>query len=218
LAGGAVRQKVYWKPERALPRAGESRLDRGACVRQYHDLLADAVRLQLMADVPCGIFLSGGIDSIAVAYFASLHGAIHTFSVLSQSTLTNGDAPTAHAAARAFALPNHMVHFDWRKLDISPSLWRTILWKVEMPIAGAEQFYKYLLHAHARAQVPGLKVMLLGTGSDEFNGGYSKAAFNSLKDPSWHNFERTLKQYERDSFLQKSGAWNTYANMQCGDQ
>src|SRR3954452_17451960 len=79
-----------------------------------------------------------------VSYFASKHSALHTFSVLSQSTLTNGDAPTAHRAARTFQLPNHMVLFDWRKLDVSPSLWRTILWKVETPIAGAEQFYKYL--------------------------------------------------------------------------
>ncbi len=170
-----------------------------------------------MADVPCGVFLSGGIDSVAVAYFASKHETLHTFSVLSQSTLTNGDAPTAHAAAKAFGLPNHMVLFDWRTLDVSPSLWRTILWKVETPIAGAEQFYKYLLHTHARERVPGLKVMLLGSGSDEFNGGYSKAVFNSVKDPSWHTFELTLEAYERESLLQQSGAWNAYANVRIGE-
>ncbi len=211
LKTGAVRQHAYWRPDR---NQGEAGLDHDTYVRRYHDLLADAVRLQLMSDVPSGIFLSGGIDSIAVAYFASLSGSTHTFSVLSQSTLTNGDAPNAHAASKAFGLPNHMVHFDWRKLDISPSLWRTILWKVEMPIAGAEQFYKYLLHAHARSEVSGLKVMLLGTGSDEFNGGYSKTGFNSVKDPSWQNFERALQRYERESLLRRSGAWNSYATMQ----
>lgn len=213
LKTGAVGQHAYWRPDRQ----GEGDDDRAGYVRRYQELLADAVQLQLMADVPSGIFLSGGIDSIAVAYFASLHGAPHTFSVLSQSTLTNGDAPNAHAAAKAFGLPGHMVHFDWRSLDISPSLWRTIVWKVEMPIAGAEQFYKYLLHAHAREQVNGLKVMLLGSGSDEFNGGYSKTGFNSAKDPSWQNFERTLKCHERESFLRKSGAWSSYASLQFGD-
>ncbi len=208
LSTGAMREQIYWDPAPSLVPAAGGDLDRQAYIRSYRDLLDDAVRLQLMADVPCGVFLSGGIDSLAVAHFASKHEALHTFSVLSQSTLTNGDAPTAHAAAKAFGLPNHMVLFDWRRLDLSPSLWRTILWKVETPIAGAEQFYKYLLHAHARERVPGLKVMLLGTGSDEFNGGYSKVAFNSAKDPSWHTFEQTLETYERESLLQQSGAWS----------
>ena len=94
-----------------------------------------------------------------------------------------------------------MVLFDWRKHDISPSLWRTILWMVETPIAGAEQFYKYLLHAHARERVPGFKVMLLGSGSDEFNGGYSRLVFNTTEGPSWHNFEQVLEAYERQSLL-----------------
>jgi asparagine synthase (glutamine-hydrolysing) len=217
LSTGALREQVYWDPAPSAIRATGGDLDRKAYIRCYRDLLDDAVRLQLMADVPCGIFLSGGIDSLAVAYFASKHETLDTFSVLSQSTLTNGDAPTAHAAAKAFGLPNHMLLFDWRKLDINPSLWRTILWKVETPIAGAEQFYKYLLHAFARERIPGLKVMLLGTGSDEFNGGYSKAVYNSAKDPSWHAFEQNLETYERESLLQQSGAWNAYANVKVGE-
>src|SRR5215470_9835166 len=111
-----------------------------------------------------------------------------------------------------------MVFFDWRRLDISPSLWRTILWKVETPIAGAEQFYKYLLHAFARARVPGLKVMLLGSGSDEFNGGYSRSVFNLTKDASWQMFEQVLKNYERESLLQLSGGWNAYCNVRIGEE
>jgi asparagine synthase (glutamine-hydrolysing) len=216
LNTGASREQVYWDPEPSAIQATVGDFDREAYVRCYRDLLDDAVRLQLMADVPCGIFLSGGIDSLAVAYFASKHKSLHTFSVLSQSTLTNGDAPTAHAAAKSFQLPNHMVLFDWRLLDVSASLWRTILWKVETPIAGAEQFYKYLLHAHARERVPGLKVMLLGSGSDEFNGGYSKAVFNSVDNPSWQTFGEILETYERESLLQQSGAWNAYAKMRIG--
>jgi len=216
LNTGTSREQVYWDPAPSAIQTTGGDLDRQAYIRGYRDLLDDAVRLQLMADVPCGVFLSGGIDSVAVAYFASKHKALHTFSVLSQSTLTNGDAPTAHAAAKSFQLPNHMVLFDWRKLNVSSSLWRTILWKVETPIAGAEQFYKYLLHAHARERVPGLKVMLLGSGSDEFNGGWSKAVFNSVTHPSWHTFEQILETYERESLLQLSGAWNTYANVRIG--
>jgi asparagine synthase (glutamine-hydrolysing) len=86
-----------------------------------------------------------------------------------------------------------------------------------MPIAGAEQFYKYLLHASARERFPGLKVMLLGSGSDEFNGGYSKSVFNSQEQPSWHTFEQILGNHERASLLQQSGAWNAYANVGTGE-
>ena len=218
LETGALREQVYWDPSSAAEAAREAVLDRSTYVRRYNELLHDAVRGQLMADVDCGIFLSGGIDSVAVACFASKYKQIPTFSVLSQSTITNGDAPSAHAAAKAFNLPNHMVLFDWRKLDVAPSLWRTILWKVETPIAGAEQFYKYLLHASARQSVPGLKVMLLGSGSDEFNGGYSKAVFNSPEDPSWRTFERVLEEHERSSLLQQSGLWNGYANVMMGGE
>ena len=218
LATGASREEVYWDPAPASFKGAGGTLDREVYIHRYRDLLDEAVRLQLMADVPCGVFLSGGIDSVAVAYFASQCKALHTFSVLSQSTLTNGDARSAHAAAKSFRLPNHMVLYDWRKLDVPPSLWRTILWKVETPIAGAEQFYKYLLHSFARARVPELKVMLLGSGSDEFNGGYSKSGFNSLEDPSWHRFEQVLKGYERESLLQQSGAWNAYANVRVNEE
>src|SRR5262249_42583077 len=161
-------------------------------IRRYRDLLEDAVRLQLMGDVPCGLFLSGGMNSLAVAYFASKHEAPHGFSMLSDATLINGDAATAHAAAESLQLPNHMVLFDSRALDVTPSLWRSFLWTAEMPIAGTEQLYKYLLHAYARERVPGLKVVLLGTGGGEFNGGHSKAVFNSVDAPSWRTFEQIL--------------------------
>ena len=181
---------------------------------EYRELLQDSVEMQLMADVECGVFLSGGIDSVAVAHFAARHKAVHAFSVLSQSTLGNGDAPSAYAAAKSLGVPIHMVLFDWRKLDLDPALWRTILWKVETPIADAEQYYKYLLHAFARARIPGLKVMLLGSGSDEFNGGYSRSFFNSIHDPSWRKFEKVLEGYERQSLLQLSGAWNRHATLQ----
>ena len=218
LNSGAIREQSYWDPAAAAVQASTGELDRQSCVQRYCDLLEDAVRLQLMADVPCGVFLSGGINSLAVAYFASQHKNLHAFSVLSQSTLANGDAPAADAGARSFKLPHHMVLLDWRELDLSPSLWRAILWKLETPIAGAEQFYKHLLYVHAQRRIPGLKIMLLGTGSDEFNGGYSKGAFNTADDPSWHKFERILEGYERDSLLQQSSAWNAYANISVGDR
>jgi len=217
LMTGVAREQVYWDASAAATQRDDGAIGREEYIRRYRDLLAESVQLQLMADVECGIFLSGGIDSVAVSALASRHQALHSFSVLSQSTLTNGDAAAAHAASNSFDLPNHMMLYDWRAADIDPSLWRTILWAVEMPMAGAEQFYKYLLHASARERIPGLKVMLLGSGSDEFNGGYSKAVFNSEQDPSWRTFEQVLGSHERNSLLQQSGAWSCYAQVKVGE-
>ena len=214
LSTGTAREHVYWDPTSASIGAD---VDRKKYINAYHELLRDSVEKQLMADVECGVFLSGGIDSISVAHFAAKHRAVHAFSVLSQSTLGNGDAPTAHAAAKSMGIPLHMARFDWRKLDVDPALWRTMLWMVETPIADAEQYYKYLLHAFARARVPGLKVMLLGSGSDEFNGGYTKSFYNSLRDPTWRKFEKIMEGYERESLLRWSGAWNKYATLQVDD-
>ena len=211
LSTGTLREHGYWD---AAPASLGTDIDREKFINDYHELLRDSVEMQLMADVECGVFLSGGIDSVAVAHFAAKHKAVHAFSVLSQSTLGNGDAPSAHAAAKSMGIPIHMALFDWRKLDVDPALWRSMLWMVETPIADAEQYYKYLLHAFARARVPGLKVMLLGSGSDEFNGGYTKSFYNSLRDPSWRKFERIMEGYERESLLRRSGAWNKYATLQ----
>ncbi|WP_442756448.1 asparagine synthase (glutamine-hydrolyzing) [Methylocystis sp. JAN1] len=217
LASGAQKARSYWDP-RSIRRDAEPAQDESVYIRRYRELLDDAVKMQLMADVECGIFLSGGIDSLAVARLASRHKAIHAFTVLSQSTITNGDAPTACAAAKFFGLPSHMVLYDWRELDLDPSLWRKIIRQVETPIAGAEQFYKFLLHAHARKRVPNLKVMLLGSGSDEFNGGYSKSAFNTPDGPSWAEFEKNLRYRDRESLLHRSGDWSAYANASLDDE
>ncbi|BDV40865.1 asparagine synthetase [glutamine-hydrolyzing] 2 [Methylocystis bryophila] len=216
LSTGRRREHVYWDAASACDRRPEADLDRERYVSDYRELLQDSVEMQLMADVECGVFLSGGIDSVAVAHFAAKHKAVHAFSVLSQSTLGNGDAPSAYAAAQSLGIPIHMALFDWRKLDVDPALWRTMLWMVETPIADAEQYYKYLLHAFARARVPGLKVMLLGSGSDEFNGGYTRSFYNAVHDPSWRKFEQILEGYERESLLRRSGAWNKYAILQAG--
>jgi asparagine synthase (glutamine-hydrolysing) len=181
IGQGRVEEHVYWDPRKNAPdiRSEDP-------VRLYRRHLERAVGMQLMSDVEYGLFLSGGIDSVSIARLASKAGSFHTFTVLSQSTFGNGDAESAHAAARAFDLPNHQVLFDFRSLDLTPAVWKRILWMCEMPLCGAEMLYKYLLHAFAKQLRPGLKVMLLGQGSDEFNGGYARLWAESLDN--WGGF------------------------------
>jgi asparagine synthase (glutamine-hydrolysing) len=170
LVRGSIAIKEYW---RLPPRDEPSELRPSSYyVDTYGALLEDSVRLRLMADVGYGLFLSGGVDSSTIAAIAARAGAFPTFSVLSRSTVGSGDAAAAHDVASALKLPNYQVLFDETNLVVSPEDWRRILWHCEMPHTSAEQLFKFYLHAFAHERYPGLKVMLLGQGGDEFNGGY----------------------------------------------
>ena len=170
LTRGSIAIREYW----TLPARDEPSERRPAShyVDGYCALLEDSVRLRLMADVGYGLFLSGGVDSSTIAAIAARAGAFPTFSVLSRSTAGSGDAEAAHEVAAVLNLPNHQVYFDEANLVVSPDDWRRILWHCELPHSAAEQLFKFYLHAFAHERYPDLKVMLLGQGSDEFNGGY----------------------------------------------
>lgn len=64
LRGEAITIRRYWRPELATPLMAATREAR---IEQFRDLFADAVRIRLRSDVPVGLFLSGGIDSSAIA-------------------------------------------------------------------------------------------------------------------------------------------------------
>ena len=182
LDRGTLAINEYWKlPERDEP---STRRTASSYVDDYRALLEDSVRLRLMADVGYGLFLSGGIDSSMIAAIAARAGPFPTFSVLSRSTAGSGDAEFAHEVAARLRLPNHQVHFDEEDITVTPDDWRRILWHCEMPGLTAEQLFKFGLHAYARQRYPSLKVMLLGQGSDEYDGRLPPVAARS-----GHRFE-----------------------------
>ena len=83
--GGEVKNTVYWSLSEVAERGQASLLDvsDAAAKEMLESLLADAVRRRMVADVPLGMFLSGGIDSSTVAALmqASSSNPIHTFSI-----------------------------------------------------------------------------------------------------------------------------------------
>ncbi|WP_120720843.1 asparagine synthase (glutamine-hydrolyzing) [Streptomyces hundungensis] len=168
LKDGATREHRYW----SLPgAAADSDASDEEYIERYRDLLAASVQDCAMADAELGLFLSGGIDSSAVAALAGQSG-LRTFSVLTGATVLNGDAEWSHRAAHMLGVPNEQILFDG---DRVPGIeeWKNLLWLTETPLCSPEQFYKYELHRHARLRHPEIKGMLLGAASDEFNGGYS---------------------------------------------
>ncbi len=92
--------------------------------------------------------------------------------------------------------------FEWHDLPFTGDDWKRLLWLLETPLCGPEQLYKYELHRFVRGCRPDLKVILLGQGSDEFNGGYSTYWIEDLPagSRSWDAFlERYARGPERQS-------------------
>jgi asparagine synthase (glutamine-hydrolysing) len=173
---GTVRVEQYWDlpldgPDPALAALGDAQL-----VTQFRERLQESIRLRLMADVPLGMFLSGGIDSSAVAALMAreLDRPLETFSVAFADHAFS-ELEYARQAARAIGAHSHEVVIDDR--DFFGALPR-LIWHEDEPIAHASSVPLHFVSALAREHV---KVVLTGEGSDELLGGYGKyprALFN----------------------------------------
>ncbi len=136
--------------------------------QQLLDRLRESVRLEMVSDVPLGVFLSGGIDSSAVALMASelVHGKLNTFSVGFEDPSFD-ESPYAEMVARRLGTDHHALRLDARTLwELVPAL-PDIL---DEPMADASIIPTYALCRFARQHV---KVALGGDGSDELLAGYS---------------------------------------------
>jgi asparagine synthase (glutamine-hydrolysing) len=203
LVSGDVQRHAYWSLPSFRDGIGAGA---GELVSAYGDALRAAVEESCMSDAEIGLFLSGGVDSAAVAAFAQVPGKLHAFTALNGGTLANLDGEYAHRVAAALGLAHHEVVFGPDRYP-SVSEWRDLLWYLESPLCGPEQFYKYELHRFARATRPDMKVMLLGQASDEFNGGYSEAL---AEGGDWADFVGSLHQMGLRSALSaapRMAAW-----------
>jgi asparagine synthase (glutamine-hydrolysing) len=135
-------------------------------VAELRKRLAHAVRSMLLGDDPVGVFLSGGLDSTAVAALAHTAGSeLATFAIGFDE---RGFDEREHAAVAARALGTRH-----RTLTITPSLFldgvRALAPLVDEPIADPAVVPTFLLSRFARQDV---KAVLVGEGSDELFAGY----------------------------------------------
>ena len=167
LATGGSAEHEYWKfPHYDGDFAGSE----ADLVKTYGEALQRSVSESETADVEVGLFLSGGIDSAAVAALAV--SKPQTFTALNASTLINGDAEHGHRVASLLGLANHQVLIDADHVPTAHE-WKNHLWLLETPLAGPESYYKREIYRYVAKYQPQIKGMLLGAGSDEFNGGYT---------------------------------------------
>jgi len=128
---GEIRTRRYWDL-RFEAEAEETRPD-AELIQEYHDRLKEAVRLRLMADVPLGAFLSGGIDSATITALMSqlVDEPIKTFSVGFAEREAN-ELAYARIVAKAFGTDHHEVLVTPQQFfGALPSL----VWHEDEPIA-----------------------------------------------------------------------------------
>jgi len=148
----------YWRPPSSdVRRTTEDEL--------RHEL-ANTVRLQLVSDAPLGIFLSGGIDSSAVAALASetAPGAVHTFTIGFDEA---GLDESQYAARVATAIGSRHTNVTLREEDFLRQL-PDALTAIDQPTFDALNTY----FVSRAAREAGMTVALAGTGGDELFGGY----------------------------------------------
>lgn len=136
-------------------------------ITKLDTLMTDAVSSRLMSDVPLGVFLSGGLDSSAIAYYAqkTAKSQINTFSI-GFSEKSYDESNYARLVAKKLGTQHHE---EMLSASTSLSLIPDIINKLDEPFADPSIIPTYFLSRYTRKQVI---VALGGDGSDELLAGY----------------------------------------------
>ncbi|MDX6612675.1 MAG: hypothetical protein QOD75_1861 [Blastocatellia bacterium] len=158
---------------------------------ELRKLLDEAVRVRLMADVPLGAFLSGGIDSSVVVGLMARHTGqpVKTFSIGFRED-SHDELKYARLAAKHFGT-------DHRELIVTPDVCDIVdelVWYFDEPFADQSAIPTYLVSKLAREHV---KVVLSGDGGDELFAGYTRYTTDSKRS----GFER-LPRFVRKGMMQ----------------
>jgi asparagine synthase (glutamine-hydrolysing) len=168
VKGGGVEERRYWRVPAAIDRS----LGEGEWVERIRVRLDEAVRMQMVSDVPIGAFLSGGIDSSTVVGFMAAHSdrPIRTYAIGFKGTAADdfyNELPYARRVADLF-------HTEHREIVVRPdvvALLPRLLWHMDEPVSDTAFITTYLVSQFARKDVT---VILSGVGGDELFGGYSR--------------------------------------------
>ncbi|HEY9566828.1 MAG TPA: N-acetylglutaminylglutamine amidotransferase [Thalassobaculum sp.] len=200
---GRRRERVYWNPVYATPDE-----DRGVGAEEWADRVLDglraAVRRRLVADVPVGVLLSGGVDSsLITALIAEQSDApLETFSVGFEAV--GGEAGDefrySDVIAERFGTVHHQIRVDSRE-RLLPSLPGCIAAMSE-PMVSHDCIGFYLLSQEVSRRV---KVVQSGQGADEVFGGYHwyPPLLEASAGPG--DYARLFRDRDHEGFLAAAG-------------
>lgn len=182
--GGQPREVCYWDTDVIGPE--KEKRSPAETDKEFASIFLDAVDIRLVAsDVPVGVFLSGGLDSSAIAAAAVElgHRNFHTFSVGFEEGGYFSELSYAREVADHVGAHYHEVVLDQKHfLDTLPD----VIFAADEPLADLSMVSILALSQLARQQV---KVVLSGEGSDELFAGY--------------DFDRNEREWDRVRALQR---------------
>lgn len=157
----------YW--DLPLPSDSSARNDEGGWIAETRRRLEETVRMRLMSDVPLGMFLSGGVDSSAIAALIKrmTNSPVKTFSV-GYREAEYSELSYASEVAHSIGTDHHEVVIGMEDFfNELPSL----IWHEDEPVTWPSSVS---LHFVSRLAAQQVKVVLTGEGSDELFGGYER--------------------------------------------
>jgi len=178
--------KPYWQAAKFLPVDEKGYLtDEKTAFTQLHELLKSAVAYRLIADVPVGVLLSGGIDSSLVAALAVAQSnhPIRTFSIGFEDQAHN-EAFFAEQVAQKLGT-QHETH--WLNTHTAQEWVLSLTQIYDEPFADSSAIPSLLVSQVASQQ---LKVVLGGDGGDELFWGYGSYAWAMRLAQPWIKFAR----------------------------
>jgi len=184
--GGSACLTQYWD---ALPPASAIARTEAEHRQNILDLLRDSIKKRMMADVPFGVFLSGGVDSSAnVALMSELMTQpVRTFTVGFHDTEELNELDSARAISKRFGTDHHEVMIGREEMmKFLPEL----VFHQDEPIADPVCVPLYYVSKLARST--GTIVVQVGEGSDEIFAGYDWfGTYLRIQERFWRHAERT---------------------------
>jgi asparagine synthase (glutamine-hydrolysing) len=168
---GELSIRGYWD----LASIPERRISEADAIHEVRELVRGAVKSHLVADVPVGAFLSGGVDSATVVgTMAELGARPKTFSIGFEEADFN-ELDYARVIAKKFGTDHH-------ELIVRPDAWELtekLTWFLDEPFADVSSVPTYLVSKLAAEHV---KVVLSGDGGDEVFAGYERYAWTAKEE------------------------------------
>jgi asparagine synthase (glutamine-hydrolysing) len=185
---GAVQETSYWDLVGKTPGPEESLVSSDAHLADIHlqSALEEVVRMQMVSDVPVGVFLSGGIDSSALVSILSRSGITpSTFSIVFREA-DFSEAEHSRAIANMFHTDHHEINVSQQDaLAAIPDA----IGAMDLPTMDGVNTY----FVSRETRKAGVKVALSGLGGDEVFAGYS--TFRTV--PRMERFAKTWSQVPR---------------------